>query len=1098
MRVRVRHRTQYLYDQPACLGPHVVRLRPAVHARAQVLSYDLSIQPECEVRWQQDPWGNRIARLTFPAEEHFETVELAVEAGFDIQPVNPFDFYVDDRCERVPFAYPDGLSVDLEPYLECSDPGPRTRALIEETRPNGYVIDYLVELNRVVATRVGYVIRNEAGIQTSEQTLKIGTGSCRDSAVVLVDLLRAHGLAARFVSGYLVQLADEGILPDEAKGVSQDVVDLHAWAEVYLPGAGWVGLDGTSGLLCGEGHIPMACTARPEAAAPVSGTSSRAATGFHFEMSVERLGHEPRPRVPYTDEQWDAALRAGDDVDRALGDAGIELTCGGEPTWTSRLHPREREWITEAVGPTKWTQGLRLARELRDRLGTGTFVMQRMGKLYPGESLPRWNLHLLWREDGVPIWRDPQWLALSHLPAASGGDADAELARAHAFAENVTSRLDVAPALIEAYEDPWQSIRTEADLPIDVDPYQADLEDGEERLRLARVLSHGIARPVGYALPLQYQQGRWATAAWRFRRERLYLLAGDSPMGLRLPLDRLEGVAPPSWPVDTTTVHAPIAFRPERRQPVRRTAVERQAVADRPPSFDGPVRTALCIQPRDGVLYVFLPPLETIEAFLELVSVVEDAAADLGAKVVVEGYGPPHDPRIRSCLITPDPGVIEVNVPVCHSFAEYREVLEIAADAANHAGLCAEKYLVDGREVGSGGGNHLTLGGATPADSPFLQHPHLLGSLLRYLNNHPALSFLFTGLFVGPTSQAPRIDEARHDSVYELELALAQIPPGGAHVFPWTVDRLLRNLLVDVSGNTHRTEVCIDKLYDPNGIAGRLGIVEFRAFEMPPNERMAAIQMLLLRSLVAMFARAPYLQPLIRWGTRLHDQFLLPHFLWADMLEVTADLRRHGLTCDDAWFRPFLEHRCPRMGRFQIGDIVVELRMAIEPWPTLGEQPEGAVVSRYVDSSLERLQVKASGLLDGRYVLAVNGIELPMRPTTTAGESVAGIRFRAWQPPHCLQPAVPVHHPVHVDVVDLWGARSLGRCTYHVWHPEGRAFEEPPLTAFEAAARRSQRFTTEGHLPSPVRLVRGAPAREQPYTLDLRRFSVASDPFGRC
>jgi uncharacterized protein (DUF2126 family) len=1085
MRVRVKHHSRYTYDRPAALGPHVVRLRPAAHTRAEVLSYNLSIEGDAELRWQRDAGGNASARLTFPEGRRYAALGVTVDLALDIRPVNPFDFYVDDRCDRVPFAYPDGLEIELAPFLTRRPLSPQLSAFIEEVPFTGTTVDYLVALNQRVAQRVGYIVRNEPGLQTSDETLSIGSGSCRDSAVLLVDVLRARGLAARFVSGYLVQLTDEGIIPGEARGMAKDVVDLHAWAEVFLPGGGWIGLDGTSGLMTGEGHIPLASAVNPELAAAISGTSSEPATGFAFESSVTRLGHEPRPRRPYDDATWQAILAGGDAVDTALATSNLRLTCGGEPTWTSRTHPREPEWATEALGATKWEHGLSLALELFARLPAGALLLHGSGKQYPGEPLPRWALRLVSRNDGVPLWRDKTLLDLGgpepSLPAPPAATADPT----QSFRAALSARLEIADNWIPGYEDP-RHIHDDAPSPSPRDP----------------------DRPIGYSLPLQWWAARWITGPWELARKRLYLVPGDSPMGLRLPLDELDGEAPEVFAVDPTVDQPPLAFdprtpsrprgapRPQAKQPPREAQSSRQEERAAQSSVEqtlgeGTVlRTAVCLEERNGCFHVFLPPLATLEAFVDLVASIEDAARASGIRVRLEGYPPPSDARLDLCAVTPDPGVIEVNLPVLKGCREYARWLETVADAANHAGLCLEKYQLDGRESGSGGGNHLTLGGQRPLESPFLNEPHLLASLLRYLQNHPSLSYLYSGLFVGPTSQAPRIDEARLDSLDELELALAQVPPPGTKASPWLMDRLLRNLLVDVSGNTHRTEVSIDKLYTPERASGRLGLVEFRAFEMPQNERMAVVQMVLVRALIARFARQPYTEPLVRWGTGLHDRFMLPHFLWKDACDVCDDLARFGIEVDKEWIRPFVECRFPVFGTVELDGILLEIRSAAEPWPTLGEEAAGAVVARYVDSSLERLQVRAVGMTEGRHVVAVNGVELPMHPTGQQGERIAGVRFRAWQPPNCLQPNIGVHHPLRFDVVDTWGERSLGSCTYHVWHPEGRAYDEPPLTAFEAAARRAQRFTREGHAPWPVKLTRLEPHPSHPLTLDLRRLTV--------
>ena len=1132
MRVRIRHESVYKYPEPALLGPQIVRLRPADHLRARLLTYNLQVSPKAELRWQQDPWGNRIVRVTFPDGRKIEELSLTVDVALEIRPVNPFDFYIDSRCEELPFVYPDGLAGELAPFLAKPSLGPKLAAFVEAHPAKGHLIDYLVELNRSVAKTVNYIIRNEPGIQTSEETLNIGSGSCRDSAVLLVDALRAQGLAARFVSGYLVQLKDEGIIPEEPKGMSQDVVDLHAWAEVYVPGAGWIGLDGTSGLLAGEGHIPLAGTVDHFLASPVDGTSSVGASDVSFDMTIERLGHEPRPRTPYTDEQWDRVKGAGQDVDNLLKKSGLRLTMGGEPTWTSRLHPKESEWNDGALGATKWAQGLKMTKELYQRFSPGTLFMYRLGKHYPGESLPRWVLHLIWRRDGHSIWQTPELLDFSPMREVAGRAGLSDLLQA---SEIFINRLKVRLGLPQqdviraGYEDPWHFINEESNLPEDVDPMQADLDDSEDRRRLAKVLDRGLKSAVGYALPLGRSLGRWVTADWTFRRRNMFLIPGDAPMGLRLPLQSIGG-QPFEYPQqDPSQVFPSLpepvmqnigtvdSYREEMDRRAQAALEERDRMDElsrldtvglggegygyiNPARDDalsgfvpryGVVQSALVTQPRDGILHVFLPPLPTLHSFLELVAAVEATAKELSIAVRIEGYPPPSDPRLNQCMVTPDPGVIEVNLPVTENFDDYIDLMELVSDAANHSGLTAERYQLDGREVGSGGGHHLTLGGPSTPESPFLQHPELLARYIRYIQNHPSLSYLFASIFIGPTSQAPRPDEARHDALYELELALSKADRASEEwVPPWLSDRLFRNLLIDVTGNTHRAEISIDKLYDPNLPNGRLGILELRAFEMPPNERMAVAQMLLARGLVAMLSQRKFERPLIRWGSQLHDRFMLPHYLWSDFKDVLWDLRQAGLPFEEDLYRPFLEFKCPVIGQITINNVHLELRNAIEPWHVLGEESTMSGTARYVDSSLERVQVRVDGITDGRYVVAVNGHKLPMRPTGQAAEAVAGVRFRAWQPPHCLQPTIGIHHPLRFDIIDTWGRNSLGAATYHVIHPAGSGFNEPPLTSFEASARRAQRFTVDRHHPYPADIIDTEPHPDQPFTLDLRRYQV--------
>jgi uncharacterized protein (DUF2126 family) len=1051
--------------------------------KALVESYALHVTPPCRLRWQKDPAGNHVARVSFRAAEKVSELDVLVELTLDVRPVNPFDFFLDRRCDRAPFTYPDEIARDLAPYLDRDDTayagGPRLDAFLAELPREGKTVDLVVALNQAVKARLKYVIREEAGVWTPEQTLAEGRGSCRDSAVLLVAALRSRGIAARFVSGYLVQLTDEGLIPDEPKGVDRDVVDLHAWAEAYLPGGGWIGFDATSGLLCGEGHVPLACTAGPSAAAPMDGTSDVTADDVLFEVKVGRLGHEARPTAPFSEATWSELAAAGDRVDAALAEAGVVLTVGGEPTFTSRLHPTAPEWNGDALGPTKTAQGRALTEALRARLAPGGIILERFGKHYPGESLPRWALDVVARTDGAP-------LARRRPGDARGGDAS--LAAAERLAQALARKLGVDPAgVTPAFEDPWHYLREEARLPVSVDPHDADLMDSDDRRRLARILDRDLRAPVGYVIPIEAADASWRSTPWQFRRERLYLLPGDSPVGLRLPLDALRG-DPPEPPIEEAYTGPQDPRRAELEgdggQASRAAPTARAART-------GVVRTALAVEPREGRLYVFLPPVPSAERFIALVQAVDTAAAELDLRVAFEGYPPPRSPALTHFAVTPDPGVIEVNIPPTRTSREHVALMEEVFAAALEVGLHAQRFQLDGRTAGSGGGNHVTLGGPTPLASPFLQRPDLLASLVTFTQHHPSLSYLFSGLFVGPTSQAPRVDEARHDSLYELEIAMARaFSSRGVAEPPWLADALFRHLLVDVAGNTHRAEICIDKLFAPGTPHGRQGLVELRAFEMPPHVRMAAAQIALVRALVASFVRAPYRAPLVRWGTLLHDRFLLPTLLWRDLEDVRGHLERAGLPLPSEAYRAFLELRCPLVGALSAGDVRIEIRNAIEPWHVLGEEASASGTVRYVDSSVERVEVRAVGLVPERHLVTVNGHALPLHETGTAGERAGGVRFRAWAPPHSLHAHLGIHHPLRFDVLDTWAKRSLGACAYHVWHPEGRGFGEPPLTRQEAEARRAQRFTLESHAPWPATARPAPPHGDGPYTLDLRRFAV--------
>ncbi len=1177
--VALNHRTSYFFDRPVVVTPHSIRLRPAPHCRTPIRSYSLTIRPDDHyVNWQQDPQSNFVARVNF--EKPIRSLEVEVDLIAEMTVINPFDFFLEPEAEEYPFAYAQSLREELKPYLPTPTIGPRLAEYIDTIdRSKRRTVMFLVDLNAKLSRDISYLIRMEPGVQTAEETLTKGSGSCRDSAWLMIQILRHFGIAARFASGYLIQLTADVKSIDGPSGPEVDFTDLHAWCEVFLPGAGWVGLDPTSGLFAGEGHIPLACTPEPSSAAPISGTTEKCEVEFDFSMSVTRVHEDPRVTLPYDDATWNRIVASGHKVDESLNANDVRLTMGGEPTFVSIDDQDGAEWNTEAVGPTKLRYANQLLGKFKDRFGQGGLLHYGLGKWYPGEPLPRWALRCFWRKDGHALWEDPQWLA------DPSSDLGHTVEDARAFARKLAEKLSVNPTHVtDGFEDILYYMWKERRLPANVDIRDSKLDSEEERTRLSRIFEQGVTSSVGVTLPLRYvwwaNKPYWESSPWVVRSDQMFLIPGDSPMGLRLPLaglmfveeakkladfieaDPMEDRRPlssraeiiqqrataiasaDSWNHSTTTASSLAAsaaasslaasapalaasatalqasatvagyggnggFSPNGSNGAGSASSLANDSADPSSPFanhlyptdssfsssdyfasrpaDQPVRTAMCVEPRGGKLHVFLPPIDRIEGFIELIAAIEQTAAELRMPVVVEGYLPPHDPRLQHISVTPDPGVIEVNVHPAESWDELVSITTGVYDDARHCRLGTEKFDQDGTHTGTGGGNHIVMGAATPADSPFLRRPDVLRSLIGYWMNHPSLSYLFSGKFVGPTSQAPRVDEGRRDSAYELQIAFEQIPDSG-DVPPWLVDRIFRHLLVDLTGNTHRSEFCIDKLFSPDSSSGRLGLVEFRAFEMPPHERMSLTQQLLLRALVARFWNTPYRDKIHDWDTSIHDRWLLPHFVWEDFGDVIEETAAAGFDLVHSWFRPHFEFRFPSIGSIETRGVEIELREAVEPWYVLGEEASGGGTSRYVDSSVERMQVIVRGMVDDRHKVLVNGRLLPLHPTGTQGEFVCGVRYRAWQPPSCLHPLIPIDAPLVFDVYDQWMKRSLGGARYYVAHPGGLNPPTFPVNANEAESRRIARFTKFGHTPGSIPEL---PPEEHnphfPLTLDLRR-----------
>ncbi|WP_372937568.1 DUF2126 domain-containing protein [Seonamhaeicola sp.] len=1057
LKVVISHKTVYKYDRSVSLSPHIFRLRPAPHSRTPIEAYSLKIKPEKHfLNWQQDPFGNYLARLTFP--EKTKELSIDVEIIADLHSINPFDFFVEKYAEEYPFKYLETTKKELLPYLEITDNGPLLKEFLKtiDYTPRK-TIYFLIDINKKIYEHLKYNIRMDPGVQTCEETLSLKKGSCRDYAWLFVQTMRHLGFGARFVSGYIVQLKSDEKSLDGPSGPEEDFTDLHAWTEVYIPGAGWIGFDATSGLLAGEGHIPLACTPSFESAAPVTGATDVCETEFFFENSVTRIFESPRVTKPYTEEQWNAIYNLGFKVEEELEKGDVRLTMGGEPTFVSIDDMESPEWNTAADGEHKRELAKNLSTRLYDTFGKGGVLHQAQGKWYPGEPLPRWSIEICWRKDGKAIWKNKNLLSLFSDNPKLPKNADKK------FLEKLTKYLGVTDwTIMPTFEDSFYFLWEEGKIPLDIDPTK---KDGNllVKNKLQEILKEGTTKPVGYVLPLNNSQNTWYTSTWEFRRKHLFLIPGNSPVGLRLPLESLikkpkQGEFPSFEPNQFSEQKE----FPNYSELVAKRKRDFKTKRLKPSKFNYFIRTALCAEIRDEKLHLFLPPLDAAEYYLDLIAAIEATSQELNIPVVLEGYDPPHDNRLESMKITPDPGVIEVNIHPAKNWEELTNNTLKLYEQAKKARLGTEKFMLDGKHTGTGGGNHVTLGGVTPADSPLLRKPSLLRSLLTFWQHHPGLSYLFSGAFIGATSQAPRVDEARMDNLYELEIAFEQIPKNGDVPF-WLTDRLFRHLLTDITGNTHRAEFCIDKLYSPDSSSGRLGILELRAFDMPPHAQMSLMQNLLVRTLVAWFWKKPYEHKLVRWGTELHDKFLIEHFVREDIKDIVEQLNAAGYNFKEDWFNPFFEFRFPLHGMVKINNINLELRAGIEPWNVLGEEATGSGTARYVDSSVERMQVKVSNFNNDRYVLTCNGIRVDLKNTGVKEEYVAGIRYKAWNPFSALHPTIGVDTPLVFDIVDLWNKRSIGGCTYFVSHIGGRSYEAAPINSLEAESRRINRFWEFGH-----------------------------------
>jgi uncharacterized protein (DUF2126 family) len=1092
IQVALKHSSRYRYQRPITLGPQTIQLRPALHCRTPILNYELKIEPaEHLVKWQLDPHMNRAAQALFPA----KTQQLAVTVDLvaDLIPINPFDFLLDPGFENFPFSYTGTLARDLEPWLGVEAPSPGLKAFLGTlaTTRTG-TVDFILLVNRKVRDEITYITRYEHGIQSCEETLTQRSGSCRDTAWLLVQLFRWLGIAARFVSGYLIQLAPDTASPDDATPLLADHAELHAWAEVFLPGAGWVGLDPTSGQLTSEGHIPLACTPEPAQAAPIRGTHEPGEAEFEYSFTVRRI-HEPRkPSKPLSDEEWGRVRAVAHAIDNDLTRHDVRLTMGGEPTFVGIDDPESPQWNLDAHGPLKRNRGMALVQALRKRMGNGALLHYGMGKWYPGEPLPRWILSCYWRIDGVPVWED------GSLIAEEGVDYGYGAAEAARFMEALTQRLGVESSnILRAFEPPVHSGPASSSVSVGGTRLAAKRHEGAtSSARGSAVAESEEEDPAGYVLPIRRRQPNgkltWSSQLWFPKPDRLELSAGDSPVGFRIPVEAIPWVAPDELKYEMDA--APFSDKARLPRLVRRMeSFARLPEKDMLPAVTRPpetapvlVRSALCVQACEGRLHVFLPFVEVLADYLDLIAATEDTCRYLRMPVWLEGYAPTPDLRMHCFSATPDPGVLEINLPPAKNWDELEAINTMLDDEARLNRLTTSKFAIDGSHRSTGGGSHIVIGGPSLPDSPLLRRPDLLRSMLAFWQNHPALSYLFSGTYVGPTSQYPRVDEARSDSLYELEVSFHNLTDASASD-PVAIDGLFRNLLADLTGNTHRAEFCVDKLYPPDGLGLKLGLLELRAFEMAPHVRMNLLQMLLIRGVVAMFWKQPYEHDLIRWGTALHDRFMLPAVIRQDLKDVLKTLRGSGFAFEDCWFDAHLEFRFPLIGSIAADGVRFELRRALEPWNVLAEESVSGSTVRSVDSSLERVQVALQGYVDrARYIVTCNGRRVPLQPCAEPGTLVAGVRYRARMLKASLHPSIPIHAPLNFELIDALNGRSLSRCAYHVAAPQGHVYSGIPADAVAAEARRAERFIVMEPAVTPAAIPVLEINSEFPGTLDLR------------
>ncbi len=691
--------------------------------------------------------------------------------------------------------------------------------------------------------------------------------------------------------------------------------------------------------------------------------------------------------------------KAAEAVEAIINKEGMCLTMGGEPTFIPE-RPQGAEWNNAAMGPQKLGYARRLAGRFLQMLYPGGLVMQIFGKQYPNEPLPRWVMLSLARKDGEVLWSEPKRLLLDDAEGRN------KPARAKAVMAAIAEELGFPEHVLPCREKGFKGAR-------------------------------------GYVLPLDFEDGEWISEAWPWTaRKAVPLFAGDSPVGLRLPLGDL----------------------PEKA-----------------------MRRALTVEVTKGVLKIFIPPL-TWEGFNLLIAVCRNVAKRLRLRdIVFCGYRPYETGgQMADIGCAADPGVLEINLPPTANWDDYKKLIEQVSAAAGAEGLQTLKLHLNGAVHGSGGGSHMIFGGPSLEENPFLKRPVIIARMIRYWQHHPALAYFFTGQYVGPGSQAPRADETLTAKLYELETACI----GVEAVEGWTdkayLDRLFRNLMTDSAGNTHRAEICLDKFQNLGAPNGELGLVELRAFETVPEASQQALVVLFIRAIIARLMQESFTEPLVRFGAKRNDTYMLPHGLWHDLENICADLNAHGIPFQLDWLRPIFEFRFPVLGTIELPSGTVVLRQALEPWPLMAEVADAGFTSRVVDNSTDRVELSVSDpkLLDD-FAVTVNGYALAFREH---GDTfAAGIRYKCANGWPALHPHIPNQSPIRLECVEKTTGKCVGGADYYYWNPEAAVYDGAPANVEEALKRRKARW--KPYTPSEEKRTLKKPtySEENFDTLDLRR-----------